>query len=182
MSDIVRRPVPSGIRSSRTEPTRGEMKPHDYMQAWVNLTYTGHFLLSRLNTEMEETLTISLIEQELLGQVAKAGGEIRMVDLARHLWVTKAAVTNIVDRLEERGLCQRSASTTDRRAITISLTDEGEALLAKSWKMLRRFVNKNFRDQLDEEEILELSAILQKLLKGHDQWDAMLKRLRGFKR
>jgi DNA-binding MarR family transcriptional regulator len=158
------------------------LTPHEYMQSWVNLTYTGPFLLNQLSTEMEKAFGVSVIEQEFLGQVGKAGGEIRMVDLAHNLWVSKAAVTKIVDRLEARGLVERGPSPMDRRVTNITLTKEGSALLGRSWKLLRSWVEKNFAKRLSDAEIRQLSAILQKLLESHDQWGALGARLRGIKK
>ena len=104
-----------------------------------------------------------------------------MVDLARHTWMSKAAVTKIVDRLEERGVVSREPSATDRRVINVSLTKEGAELLGPTWKTLHSFVKANFADRLDSKGILALSEILQKLLESHGMWDSMLTRLRGLK-
>ncbi len=155
---------------------------HEYMRAWVNLSFSGQFLLERLNEEMEDGLGISLIEQEFLGQIAKAGGKIRMIDLARHTWVSKAAVTKTVDRHEQRALVQRDPSPSDRRVIQVSLTSQGRRLLTRSRKVLHRFVKSNFANRLSDDEIRRLSRILKKLIESHDLWEALEKRLKGFNR
>lgn len=155
---------------------------HDYMQAWVNLVFTSTFLLQKLSDEMEREFEISLVDQEFLGQVGKAGGEIRMVDLAHNTWVSKAAVTKIVDRLEERGLLKRAPSEHDRRTVHIELTRQGKALLRKTWTKIEAFVAENFADRLNEGEITDLRQTLEKLLVSHDMWESMLARLRGFRR
>ncbi|WP_230483187.1 MarR family winged helix-turn-helix transcriptional regulator [Sphingomonas sp. Leaf21] len=47
-------------------------------------------------------------------------------ELARHLCHDTGATTRILDTLEERGLVERSRSTTDRRVVRLSLTDQGK--------------------------------------------------------
>ncbi|HEY9856947.1 MAG TPA: MarR family transcriptional regulator [Stenomitos sp.] len=51
-----------------------------------------------------------------------------MNELTRHLNVTRAAVTSIVDRLEREGLVRRQAGS-DRRIFHLRLTPEGEAAI-----------------------------------------------------
>lgn len=50
--------------------------------------------------------------------------------LARALGLDTSTVAGVVDRLEARGLLQRSASADDRRVRLLTLTAEGRALLA----------------------------------------------------
>ncbi|MEW1843413.1 MarR family transcriptional regulator [Nonomuraea angiospora] len=48
-----------------------------------------------------------------------------MADLAHCFGVEKAALTGLMDRAEKRGLAQRSPVPGDRRALQVTLTDEG---------------------------------------------------------
>jgi DNA-binding MarR family transcriptional regulator len=50
---------------------------------------------------------------------------MRMKELASKMGVTTGTLTVLVDRLEERGLVQRSPHMTDRRSIMVELTDSG---------------------------------------------------------
>ena len=49
-------------------------------------------------------------------------------ELSRHLCHDTGATTRILDTLEERGLIERSRSTTDRRVVRLSLTDRGRVI------------------------------------------------------
>jgi DNA-binding MarR family transcriptional regulator len=49
----------------------------------------------------------------------------RMADLAQLLGIEKAALTGLVDRAERRGLVERLPVSGDRRAIQVTLTDDG---------------------------------------------------------
>lgn len=47
------------------------------------------------------------------------------VQIARRLRVSRAVVTGLLDRLEQRGLVRREADPTDRRRLRIALTEAG---------------------------------------------------------
>lgn len=54
---------------------------------------------------------------------------IAQADIGRLLQMDRATVMAIVNRLQDRGLVERGASTADRRRQTLHLTDEGYASL-----------------------------------------------------
>src|SRR5579863_1477785 len=54
-----------------------------------------------------------------------------MNELARLLSLDKSSVTGLVDRAERRGLVVRVPSTTDRRAVLVSLTGHGRSLVSE---------------------------------------------------
>ena len=62
----------------------------------------------------------------LLLQIAGSDDGTRTVtQLVQQLQLTQSAVTELVQRAEQAGLLQRSASTTDGRVINLSLTELG---------------------------------------------------------
>jgi len=52
---------------------------------------------------------------------------VRMSELGRILHVEKSGLSNLVDRLEQRGLVSRQPDPDDRRASRVELTDQGTA-------------------------------------------------------
>jgi len=67
---------------------------------------------------------------DVLATLRRSGApyELAAGDLVRHTMVTTGAITNRIDRLEERGLVERRG-TTDRRKVMVRLTDAGRALV-----------------------------------------------------
>lgn len=57
---------------------------------------------------------------------------LRPSQLATVLTIERANLVVIVDELEQRGLLTRTPSTTDRRAHTLHVTDQGESLFVKA--------------------------------------------------
>ncbi|MGD9033397.1 MAG: MarR family transcriptional regulator [Desulfobacteraceae bacterium] len=55
-------------------------------------------------------------------------GPLPPSQIAKCIMVNSSTVTGIIDRLEQKGLVQRSRISTDRRVITVTLTDKGREL------------------------------------------------------
>jgi DNA-binding MarR family transcriptional regulator len=58
-------------------------------------------------------------------------GPLPPSQIARHIMVKSSTVTGIIDRLEQKGLVNRTRTSTDRRVITVELTKSGK-MLAKN--------------------------------------------------
>jgi DNA-binding MarR family transcriptional regulator len=69
---------------------------------------------------------------DVLATLRRSGApyELNAGELLRQSMVTSGAITNRIDRLEERGLVERSA-TQDRRKVVVRLTKKGLSLVDK---------------------------------------------------
>src|SRR5215510_8385918 len=67
-----------------------------------------------------ERLALSMSERHALACLAHGSRPAR--DLADATRLTRAAITTLVDRLEERGLVRRTPGTEDRREVLVSMT------------------------------------------------------------
>lgn len=72
---------------------------------------------------------LSLVQTRLLGVFRDR--EPSMHELAKLLELDKSSTTGLVSRAERRGFVERVPSTTDRRAVLVSLTDEGRSLVSQ---------------------------------------------------
>lgn len=59
-------------------------------------------------------------------------GRIRMSDLGRQLHMEKSALSNLVDRAQQRGLLTRARDDADRRVTWVELTPEGHELAVRT--------------------------------------------------
>lgn len=87
----------------------------------------------------------------------------RLSDLADRLRIANRSVTEVVDALEAKGLVQRAPSTTDRRAIQVTLTPEGERMMAELADS-RSAAGAEFLEPLDTRERDTLRALLARLV------------------
>ncbi len=86
----------------------------------------------------------------------------RLRDVADSLRITPRSATDVVDQLEAKGLISRSPDPTDRRAILLALTAEGNELINKVGSV-RRDQSEEFFQVLSADEREQLSSILRKL-------------------
>ena len=77
-----------------------------------------------------------LAPQQTLAMRVLGGGPLPMGELAKILSCDSSNVTGITDRLEERGLVQRTSADYDRRVKMLVLTTEGEKLRTEITKRL----------------------------------------------
>ncbi len=80
-----------------------------------------------------------------------------MGQVARKLRVTMPALTEVVDRLEEKGLINRQRSGNDRRRVAILLTEEGREALALHRRFHDRMVETFLRgtNESNKPELLD---------------------------
>jgi DNA-binding MarR family transcriptional regulator len=73
--------------------------------------------------------------------------------------LTPATVTEMTASLERSGIVTRERSKTDRRVVTIALTDEGRARYDRKTALLRKNWRRTLRG-LDQEELIRAASIL----------------------
>ncbi len=98
----------------------------------VQLSFAVHGALGRVADAHE----LSLVQVRLLGILRDR--EPGMQELATFLKLDKSSVTGLVDRAERRGLVRRASSPDDGRAVHVSLTPQGRALVQRCVKELER--------------------------------------------
>jgi len=85
--------------------------------------------------------------------------EVAVGELARKVSLSQATVTDILDRLERRGLVMRVRSTSDKRRVLVCATDEGKRLLKSSPPLLQENFVQRLRALPDWEQTLILSSL-----------------------
>lgn len=73
---------------------------------------------------------LSIVQTRLLGVLRDRSPN--MNELARYLELDKSSVTGLVDRAERRGLVRRRPSSSDGRAVAVSVTPAGRKLIARA--------------------------------------------------
>lgn len=130
---------------------------------------------SRINKIEERTLAagigdnISLTEIHIIEKIA-AEQPSRMSAIAKSVGVTLATLTVACDKLESKGLIQRTRDTSDKRVVNISLTPRGEAIHAYHKQFHERMISAAL-SELSESETALLASSLQKLQSFFEQQD-----------
>jgi DNA-binding MarR family transcriptional regulator len=131
--------------------------------AWRALIQAHATLMRQLATDLVEETGLTLGDFDVLGQLANAGGELRMTELAARAFSSRSALTRRIDRLVEEGLVQRANTDADARGVVVALTEAGVERLAETAPVHLRGVAELFVAPLDDEELAVLERALAKV-------------------
>ena len=108
-----------------------DLKPSDYT-ALADFRYQIRRFL-RFSEEAARQAGVEPQHHQLMLAIHGAGGTngSRIADLAERLQIQHHSAVELVSRLEEKGLIQRSRSDEDRREVYVNLTPHGEQILRK---------------------------------------------------
>ena len=78
-----------------------------------------------------DALGLELFEYDVLSALRRQGQPFALpaTTLARETDLSAGAMTNRIDRLEERGLVERQADPSDRRSVIVRLTRQGQKMI-----------------------------------------------------
>ena len=133
------------------------------LDAWDSYLRAHATLVRRLELELAEATGLALADFDVLAQLARAGGELRMTDLAARALISRSGMTRRVARLVEEGLVRRANADADARGVVVALTDAGVARLTETAPVHLRGVSELFVTQLDDQELAALKNALDKV-------------------
>jgi len=131
--------------------------------AWRALLRAHASLMRELSTDLALKTRLPLGDFDALAQLALAGGELRMTDLASNAFSSRSAMTRRVDRLVGEGLVRRTSSDADGRGVVIALTETGLARLSEAVPVHLEGVSKLFVEPLADQELEVLERALDKV-------------------
>lgn len=91
--------------------------------------------------------------------------EVKVGELGERVHLDSATLTPLLKRLEAHGYVSRKRSTTDERAVIVSLTDEGRALRERALSVPSCIVG---CIAMEPEEAIQLKTLLEKLITALD--------------
>ena len=133
------------------------------LAAWQALLQAHASLMRELSTDLAMRSRLPLGDFDVLAQLAGAGGELRMTELAGKTFNSRSALTRRVDRLVEEGLVRRLEAVSDGRGVVIAITEVGLARLAAAIPVHLKGVSKLFIERLDDDELEVLERALNKV-------------------
>lgn len=121
-----------------------------------------------------EASKLSKTEFRLLREIImerERGNGIISSELSRRLGITRSAISQIVTKMEERGIVRRVASPTDRKIAYVQLSEASLALFEEQCAQANRLVER-VTEEFGKERICalieqydELSAIVERVRK-----------------
>src|SRR2546421_5245577 len=134
------------------------------LEAWASLLRAHATLLRRLDTDLERETGLALADFDVLAQLARAKGELRITELAERALISRSGMTRRVARLVDEGLVRRDKASTDARGVVVALTKAGIARLGETAPVHARGISKLFVAQLDDEDLALLERALNKVI------------------
>jgi DNA-binding MarR family transcriptional regulator len=99
--------------------------------------------------------------------IISRGGNPTAASLARDLNTDTGAMTRMLDRLESKGLLTRSRSSTDRRVVELTLTEQGRELTRLIPHHLAQVYNAGLAG-FSQEEFVTLKNMLRRIIANRD--------------
>ena len=131
--------------------------------AWRALLKAHATLMRRLATDLQTKTGLSLGDFDVLGQLAEAGGTLRMTELADRTLSSRSGMTRRIDRMVDEGLVSRASAGDDARGVVVGLTESGVRRLAETAPVHLRKVSELFVKPLDDKELAALESALDKV-------------------
>jgi len=129
-------PMPPGIRAdgAAEQPasefaldleTRATQRDHQALRLWLRLLSCMARIESHVRGLLRRDFETTLPRFDLMAQLERCPNGLRMSELSKRLMVSGGNVTGITDQLEREGLVVRTLEPTDRRAVSVKLTEKG---------------------------------------------------------
>lgn len=123
------------------------------VDTFKKLLYPGEWIDIDLSLSKTELFTLLQTERN---------GEIIMSQIADYINIPMSTATGLVERLVKKGYMERARSESDRRVVTIQLTDAGKKITAEIRETIGSYI-KLVLDDLTEEEKNILLGLFDKI-------------------
>lgn len=132
--------------------------------AWSGFLCAHALISRRLDVDLRASAELALSEYEILLQLARAGGEKRMAQIAHDVVLTGGGVTRIVARLERIGLIRRRSCPSDGRGVFAVLTEKGWARQRAAHQVHLEGVRRLFLQDASKAELSALSRVFGRMV------------------
>jgi len=104
---------------------------HESVRVWLRLLTCSNLIETEIRQRLQNAFATTLPRFDLMAQLERFPGGLKMSDLSRRMMVTSGNVTGVTDMLEKEGLVMRVIDTADRRALRVKLTASGQRLFKR---------------------------------------------------
>lgn len=139
-----------------------ELKGH----AWAVLLTAHATLVERIEAALAGAGLPPLAWYDVLWELEKADGRLRMIELARRVVLSKSNLSRLADRLEGAGLVERRDAAEDGRGYDLALTRAGRAMRRRIWPVYETQIHKLFASHLSTEEARVIGEALGRAVKA----------------
>ncbi|MGH7903320.1 MAG: MarR family winged helix-turn-helix transcriptional regulator [Candidatus Dormibacteraceae bacterium] len=135
------------------------------LELWTAFLQAHAVVLGKLERDLVQDRALPLGWYEVLFWLSRApGGRLRMLELARSVFLSKSGLTRLVDRLEAAGLVRRESCPSDRRGTWTAMTEAGRHTFRRAAPVHVRGIREHFLDRLEGVDVEPLREALARLV------------------
>ena len=132
-------------------------------EAWPAMVRAHARIVGQLARELEDAGKVSLGTYEVLDQLDRSGGRLRLRDLVERVVLSQPGLSRKVTRLSEQGLVDREPDPRDGRGVLVTLTESGRTAVESAQALHRAGIEREFTAHIDEDEARLLIRIFDRL-------------------
>jgi DNA-binding MarR family transcriptional regulator len=139
----------------------------DGLAAWRALLLAHNRAVRAIEADLDTTDAIPLSWYDVLLELQAEPEGLRMQDLGDRAVLSRTRVSRLVDELEGRGLVQRRADPSDKRATLASITPAGQAAFRATAPVYLAKIDEHFSRHLTARERDVVTRALTKVVDAH---------------
>ena len=140
---------------------------HEALRLWLRLLTCTQLIEKQVRSHLRAQFDTTLPRFDLMAQLERAEGGMKMKELSRRMMVTSGNITGITDQLVAEGLVERMEVQGDRRAYRVRLTTQGRTQFIEMAHQHEQWIVDAF-SSLSERDVTTLHRLLGKV-KEHTQ-------------
>lgn len=132
--------------------------------AWIRLMRVQTRLLDTVEQDLKKAGFPPLAWYDALVELSRAPtGELRPVELERHMLIPQYSTSRLIERLVEEGLAVRRECKVDKRGQFVEITEAGRDLQKRMWGAYSAAIEKYVGSKLSDADATRLCALLDRL-------------------
>ena len=145
--------------------SRASESDHLSIRVWLRILACANLIEGRVRSGLREEFETTLPRFDLMAQLERVPGGLKMNEISRRMMVTDGNITRITEQLVQERLVSRTVAPDDQRAAIVRLTAAGRRVFADMARAHESWIVSMFGG-LSETQLTELHGLLARL-KNH---------------
>jgi DNA-binding MarR family transcriptional regulator len=152
----------------------GDMsKPRDQTisrRAAAGMLHVALQMKSEIERRIQAETGLLLADNEALLNLVQRGKPLRMSTIAECLIISKGGTTKVIDRLEAKGLVERSQDPADRRALVVEITPKGRKVFAEIQPVVDDAIESYWGQHVTDDEAATILDVVNRVVESNIGW------------
>jgi DNA-binding MarR family transcriptional regulator len=148
------------------------MDDRERLAAWRDMQWATSLIMCRFGHDLGEQ-ELTLEEFDVLVHLAWAPNGVmalrRLVgSMVLGYRLSRSGLTRVLDRMERKGLIERSLSRDDRRQFDVTLSTAGRVVFDRVWAGHLKGLQQYFSGPLTDDDVRAMRPVLAKLIQANE--------------